>query len=131
VVSRVAQPLGGISIRQGQRGAVRAFASPISSGPSDLPGSAATRRRNCLHRRTRASERQGVRALCDKVQRHRRDQVAPHLLRHTFSHQYLADNQNDLVGLAQILGHENLQTISRYTRQAQEKLAEAAERLTY
>lgn len=51
-------------------------------------------------------------------------------MRHTFSHQYLADNPGDLVGLAQILGHENLNTTKRCVQQSQQQLSEAAELLT-
>jgi integrase/recombinase XerC len=47
------------------------------------------------------------------------------------AHQYLENNPGDLVGLAQILGHENLNTTARYTKHTQKQLGEAAERMTY
>jgi site-specific recombinase XerC len=45
--------------------------------------------------------------------------------------QEVTANGNDLVGLAQLLGHESLNTTSRYCKQTEEQLAEASERLTY
>ena len=45
--------------------------------------------------------------------------------------QFLADNGNDLVSLAQILGHESLNTTARYTKRSEPQLADASERLTY
>ena len=47
------------------------------------------------------------------------------------AHQFLADNNNDLVSLAQILGHSDINTTAIYTRRGQEQLADASERLVY
>jgi site-specific recombinase XerD len=55
----------------------------------------------------------------------------PHLFQHTMAKQFLVDNQNDLVSLAQILGHESLNTTSRYSQRSSDQLAEATERLNY
>jgi integrase/recombinase XerC len=73
----------------------------------------------------------GVRKLCDKYSAICGYKIHPHLLRHSMAHRYLEDNGNDLVGLAQILGHESLNTTSRYCKQTQEQLSNAAERLNY
>lgn len=55
----------------------------------------------------------------------------PHALRHTFATQYLEANNNDIVGLAQILGHESIQTTSRYTQRGESQLSEASGMVTF
>lgn len=73
----------------------------------------------------------GIRALCDRYSCITGIDLHPHLLRHTMAHQFLVDNQNDLVSLAQILGHESLNTTARYTQRTHEQLGEASDRLSY
>jgi site-specific recombinase XerD len=58
------------------------------------------------------------------------ENLHPHVLRHTFSHTFLAQGGN-LSALASILGHESLNTTAIYTRNSMGELSEATERLSY
>lgn len=54
--------------------------------------------------------------------------VSAHTLRHTFATHYLQANPNQLVELAQLLGHDSLNTTAIYTKATQEKLAQSVEK---
>ena len=73
----------------------------------------------------------GIRSLCDKYSAFIGVKIHPHLLRHTMAHQYLEANPGDLVGLAQILGHSNLNTTKRYVQHSEGELRNASERIRY
>ena len=72
----------------------------------------------------------GIRSLCDKYAAVCGFHPHPHLLRHTMAHQFLEDT-GDPVALAQILGHESLNTTARYTRRTADQLNTASEKLNY
>ena len=73
----------------------------------------------------------GIRNLCSRYGAICGFHVHPHLLRHSMAHRFLEDTGNDLVGLAQILGHESLNTTARYSQRSQDDLAVAADKLNY
>jgi len=73
----------------------------------------------------------GIRSLCNKYSCICGFNIHPHLLRHSFALQFLKNTNNDLVALAQILGHENLNTTKIYSQRNGRDLAEIAERLSY
>jgi site-specific recombinase XerD len=54
--------------------------------------------------------------------------VSAHTLRHTFATNYLRANPNQLVELAQLLGHDSLNTTAVYTKASSTQLAEAIEK---
>lgn len=73
----------------------------------------------------------GVRAICSKYAAISGAKLHPHLCRHTFAHRFLEQSGNDLVALAQILGHENLNTTSIYAKRSQDELQSRIDGLRY
>ncbi len=73
----------------------------------------------------------GVRAICSKYAAITGVKFTPHVLRHTFAHRFLETSGNDIVALAQILGHESLNTTSIYTRRSQDDLQQRIDGLRY
>lgn len=70
---------------------------------------------------------QGVQRLVEKYAYHAKlENVTPHVLRHTCATYYL-DKGVDIVKVAAILGHENLNTTMVYTRPSFEDLARVVE----
>jgi len=58
------------------------------------------------------------------------DNLHCHVLRHTFSHNFLSSAGN-LVQLASLLGHESLNTTAIYTKNSISQLGEAVDRMVY
>lgn len=55
--------------------------------------------------------------------------VRPHVLRHVFATQLFREAGVDLVTMAELLGHESLNTTARYTRPSEQDLEAAIQRL--
>ena len=73
----------------------------------------------------------GVRAICSRIGLVAGVKLTPHTLRHTFAHRFLESSNNDIVALAQILGHESLNTTAIYTKRSQEDLQQRVEEMRY
>jgi len=57
----------------------------------------------------------------------KRVKISPHTLRHTFAINYLKQNPANIVQLANLMGHESLDTTAIYTRPSMEDLADNLE----
>lgn len=73
----------------------------------------------------------GLRRICLKYSAITAVSFTSHQLRHTFAHRFLNQNSNDLVALAQILGHEDLNTTSRYTKRRDDELQASVDNMRY
>lgn len=79
-----------------------------------------------LSHENRALSERSVQTLLTTLARRaniHRIRVTPHTLRHTFATTYLRENPGKLVQLANLLGHESLDTTSIYTQPSAEELA--------
>lgn len=63
-----------------------------------------------------------INKIVEKYANHAQVECSPHCLRHTFAYRYLQHNTGDLVGLAQLMGHSNIQTTSEYVMNRLEDL---------
>lgn len=73
----------------------------------------------------------GIRYLCEQLGIVAGVKLTPHMLRHTFATIWLSENNNDLVGLAQLLGHDSIDTTARYCQRQQEELQGAVDRMRF
>ncbi len=73
----------------------------------------------------------GVRAICSRYAAITGVSFTPHTLRHTFAHRFLASTNNDIVALAQILGHESLNTTAIYAKRSEDELQQRVEGMRY
>ncbi|MBI5670651.1 MAG: tyrosine-type recombinase/integrase [Chloroflexi bacterium] len=74
----------------------------------------------------------GVAAMLDKyAARIGLEALTPHVLRHTFAYNYLKQNNNDLVALADILGHSDLNTTHIYTKRRLDDLQAGVEQIEF
>jgi site-specific recombinase XerD len=61
----------------------------------------------------------------------KRSGISAHSLRHTFALAWLRQHPGQLVELAQLLGHESLDTTAIYTRASSEDLARGIEQTPF
>lgn len=73
----------------------------------------------------------GVAWIVKKYGRFASVEITPYVLRHTFAYSYLENNQNDLVGLAKILGHDSVETTQIYTQKRLTDLETAVENVKF
>lgn len=72
-----------------------------------------------------------LRGICSRYSMICGFDFSPHTLRHSYAKNFLEASSNDLVSLMAVLGHESIQTTSRYALRNESQLAEAAEKLAF
>lgn len=75
----------------------------------------------------------GLRAVCSHDAAITGVKFTPHTHRHIFARRFLeqTNKANDLVALAQILGHESLNTTAIYTKRSQDELQQRVDEMRY